>query len=91
MTQNEPVDVTFERAFRQRVVENGQRLKECEGVAGFHIMAIEWKEKLAAMKKVADSYGSEQKGKILPLIGQLEQEGEGFRPLPCGLLIFGFD
>jgi hypothetical protein len=33
-----------------------------------------WKEKLEAMKKVADSYGTEQKEKVLPLIGQLEQE-----------------
>jgi hypothetical protein len=33
-----------------------------------------WKEKLEAMKKVADSYGTEQKEKILPLVGQLEQE-----------------
>ena len=33
-----------------------------------------WKEKLEAMKKVADTYGSAQKEKILPLIGQLEQE-----------------
>jgi hypothetical protein len=33
-----------------------------------------WAEKLEAMKKVADSYGTEQKEKILPLIGQLEQE-----------------
>jgi hypothetical protein len=33
-----------------------------------------WKEKLEAMKNVADSYGTEQKEKILPLIGQLEQE-----------------
>ncbi|MCF8091182.1 MAG: hypothetical protein K9K40_01835 [Desulfotignum sp.] len=33
-----------------------------------------WKNKLEAMKKTADSYGSEQKEKILPLIGQLEQE-----------------
>ena len=33
-----------------------------------------WKEKLEAMKKVADSYGTEQKQKVLPLIGQLEQE-----------------
>jgi hypothetical protein len=33
-----------------------------------------WKEKLEAMKKVADSYGTGQKEKILPLIGQLEQE-----------------
>ena len=33
-----------------------------------------WKEKLEAMKKVSDSYGTEQKEKILPLIGQLEQE-----------------
>jgi hypothetical protein len=27
-----------------------------------------WKEKLEAMKKVADGYGTEQKEKILPLI-----------------------
>ena len=33
-----------------------------------------WKEKLEAMKKVADSYGTDQKEKILPFIGQLEQE-----------------
>jgi hypothetical protein len=33
-----------------------------------------WKEKLEAMKKVTDSYGTEQKEKILPLVGQLEQE-----------------
>jgi hypothetical protein len=33
-----------------------------------------WKEKLEAMKRVADSYGTEQKEKILPLIGQIEQE-----------------
>ena len=33
-----------------------------------------WKNKLDAMKKVADSYGTQQKEKILPLIGQLEQE-----------------
>jgi predicted RNase H-like nuclease (RuvC/YqgF family) len=33
-----------------------------------------WKAKLEAMKKTADGYGSEQKEKVLPLIGQLEQE-----------------
>ena len=33
-----------------------------------------WKQKLEAMKKVADTYGTVQKEKILPLIGQLEQE-----------------
>jgi predicted RNase H-like nuclease (RuvC/YqgF family) len=33
-----------------------------------------WKEKLEAMKKTSDGFGSEQKEKILPLIGQLEQE-----------------
>jgi hypothetical protein len=33
-----------------------------------------WKEKLEAMKKVADTYGTAQKEKMLPLIGQLEQE-----------------
>ena len=33
-----------------------------------------WKEKLEAMKRTADSFGSEQKEKVLPLIGQLEQE-----------------
>ena len=33
-----------------------------------------WKGKLEAMKKVADTYGTAQKEKILPLIGQLEQE-----------------
>ena len=33
-----------------------------------------WKEKLEAMKKTADGLGSKQKVKVLPLIGQLEQE-----------------
>ena len=33
-----------------------------------------WKEKLEAMKKTSDGLGSEQKEKVLPLIGQLEQE-----------------
>ena len=33
-----------------------------------------WKAKLDAMKKTADGFGSEQKEKVLPLIGQLEQE-----------------
>ena len=33
-----------------------------------------WKEKLESMKKTADEFGSEQKEKVLPLIGQLEQE-----------------
>ncbi len=33
-----------------------------------------WKTKLESMKKVADTYGSDVKEKILPLVGQLEQE-----------------
>ena len=33
-----------------------------------------WKEKLEAMKETADGFGSAQKEKVLPLIGQLEQE-----------------
>jgi len=33
-----------------------------------------WKGKLEAMEKVADSYGSAEKEKIMPLIGQLNQE-----------------
>ena len=33
-----------------------------------------WKAKLEAMKKTADGLGSEQKEKVLPLIGQLEQD-----------------
>jgi hypothetical protein len=33
-----------------------------------------WKARLEAMKKTADGFGSEQKEKVLPLIGQLEQE-----------------
>ena len=27
-------------------IESIQRLKECKGVAGFHVMAIEWEEKV---------------------------------------------
>ena len=33
-----------------------------------------WKAKLEAMKNTADGFGTEQKEKVLPLIGQLEQE-----------------
>ena len=33
-----------------------------------------WKAKLEAMKNTADGFGSEQKEKVLPFIGQLEQE-----------------
>ena len=33
-----------------------------------------WKVKLEAMKKTADSYSSAQKERVLPLIGQLDQE-----------------
>ena len=33
-----------------------------------------WKEKLDAMKKVANGYASAEKEKISPLIGQIEQE-----------------
>lgn len=33
-----------------------------------------WTQKLEAMKKTADSYTSAQKERVLPLVGQLEQE-----------------
>lgn len=39
-----------------------------------HAEVTAWKEKLEAIKKVADSYGTEQKEKILPLVGQIDQE-----------------
>jgi hypothetical protein len=39
-----------------------------------HAEVSSWKAKLDAMKKTADAFGSEQKEKVLPLIGQLEQE-----------------
>ena len=34
-------------------IESIQRLKECEGVAGFHIMAIEWDEKVPEIVEAA--------------------------------------
>ena len=37
-------------------IETMQRLKECEGVRGFHIMAIEWEEKVPDMVKAAGLY-----------------------------------
>jgi len=37
-------------------VESIQRLKEVEGVAGFHIMAIEWEEKVAGIVEEAGLY-----------------------------------
>jgi len=37
-------------------VETIQRLKECEGIKGFHIMAIEWEEKVPGIVKEAGLY-----------------------------------
>ncbi len=37
-------------------VETIQRLKECEGIRGFHIMAIEWEEKVPGIVKEAGLY-----------------------------------
>jgi len=37
-------------------VETIQRLKECEGVRGFHIMAIEWEEKVPEIAERAGLY-----------------------------------
>jgi methylenetetrahydrofolate reductase (NADPH) len=37
-------------------VESMERLKECKGVAGFHIMAIEWEEKVPEMVERAGLY-----------------------------------
>ncbi len=37
-------------------VESIQRLKECEGVAGFHVMAIEWEEKVPEIVERAGLY-----------------------------------
>ena len=37
-------------------VESIQRLKEVEGVAGFHIMAIEWEEKVPGIVEAAGLY-----------------------------------
>ncbi len=37
-------------------VETIQRLKECEGIRGFHIMAIEWEDKVPGIVKEAGLY-----------------------------------
>ena len=37
-------------------VETIQRLKECEGIKGFHIMAIEWEEKVPGIVEAAGLY-----------------------------------
>ena len=37
-------------------VESIQRLKECKGVAGFHVMAIEWEEKVPEIVEAAGLY-----------------------------------
>jgi methylenetetrahydrofolate reductase (NADPH) len=37
-------------------IESIQRLKEVEGVAGFHIMAIEWEEKVPGIVEEAGLY-----------------------------------
>ncbi|NDY72512.1 methylenetetrahydrofolate reductase [Desulfobacter hydrogenophilus] len=37
-------------------IEQMQRLKECKGVKGFHIMAIEWEQKVPELVKAAGLY-----------------------------------
>jgi len=37
-------------------IESIERLKEVEGVAGFHIMAIEWEEKVPGIVEAAGLY-----------------------------------
>ena len=37
-------------------VETIQRLKECEGVKGFHIMAIEWEDKVPGIVESTGLY-----------------------------------
>jgi methylenetetrahydrofolate reductase (NADPH) len=37
-------------------VESIERLKECEGVKGFHIMAIEWEQKVPEIVEGAGLY-----------------------------------
>ena len=37
-------------------VETIERLKECEGVRGFHIMAIEWEEKVPGIVERSGLY-----------------------------------
>jgi methylenetetrahydrofolate reductase (NADPH) len=37
-------------------VESIERLKEVEGVAGFHVMAIEWEEKVPGIVEAAGLY-----------------------------------
>jgi methylenetetrahydrofolate reductase (NADPH) len=37
-------------------IESIQRLKEVEGVAGFHVMAIEWEEKVPEIVEAAGLY-----------------------------------
>jgi methylenetetrahydrofolate reductase (NADPH) len=37
-------------------IETMQRLKECEGVRGFHIMAIDWEEKVPGIVEAAGLY-----------------------------------
>ena len=37
-------------------IEQIQRLKECKGVAGFHIMAIEWEERVHEIVEGAGLY-----------------------------------
>jgi methylenetetrahydrofolate reductase (NADPH) len=37
-------------------IESIERLKEVEGVSGFHIMAIEWEEKVPEIVKEAGLY-----------------------------------
>ena len=40
----------------KKCVESIERLKECEGVAGFHVMAIEWEEKVPEIVEAAGLY-----------------------------------
>ncbi len=48
-------------------VESIQRLKEVEGVAGFHVMAIEWEEKVPEIVESAGLFPRPQVGLTTPI------------------------
>jgi hypothetical protein len=71
------LNMCFIRRFQQdrkQLEEKGDNMEVKDYCKAMLAEVSAWKTKLEAMKKTADGFGSEQKEKVLPLIGQLEQE-----------------
>ena len=70
----EPVSDTRDQQDSNQIEQKGIDMQVQDYCKAMRAEVTAWKEKLEAMKKTADEFGSEQKEKVLPLIGQIEQD-----------------